>query len=66
MTTRSPREGEIEGKDYFFVTKEEFESILRKEAEKIPLEIESERLISDAILSFLKYYFKYSNQLIFP
>lgn len=23
-TTRSPREGEIEGKDYFFVTKEEF------------------------------------------
>ena len=24
MTTRAPREGEIDGKDYFFVTKEEF------------------------------------------
>ncbi len=24
MTTRSPREGEVHGKDYFFVTKEEF------------------------------------------
>lgn len=26
MTTRSPRPGEVHGKDYFFVTKEEFES----------------------------------------
>lgn len=25
MTTRTPREGEVHGKDYFFVTKEEFE-----------------------------------------
>ena len=25
MTTRAPREGEVDGKDYFFVTKEEFE-----------------------------------------
>lgn len=25
MTTRQPREGEVNGKDYFFVTKEEFE-----------------------------------------
>ncbi len=25
MTTRNPREGEVHGKDYFFVTKEEFE-----------------------------------------
>ena len=27
MTTRSPRPGEVHGKDYFFVTKEEFEII---------------------------------------
>ena len=26
MTTRSPRPGEVHGKDYFFVTREEFES----------------------------------------
>lgn len=26
MTTRSPRPGEVHGKDYFFVTKEEFET----------------------------------------
>lgn len=26
MTTRQPREGEIDGREYFFVTKEEFES----------------------------------------
>ena len=25
MTTRSPREGEVDGREYFFVTKEEFE-----------------------------------------
>lgn len=25
MTTRSPREGEVDGKDYFFISKEEFE-----------------------------------------
>ena len=25
MTTRQPREGEVEGKDYYFVSKEEFE-----------------------------------------
>lgn len=28
MTTRQPREGEINGKDYFFVSKEEFEKII--------------------------------------
>jgi guanylate kinase len=27
MTTRDPREGEIHGKDYYFVTREEFESM---------------------------------------
>jgi len=26
MTTRKPREGEVDGEDYFFVTREEFES----------------------------------------
>ena len=26
MTTRSPRNGEVNGKDYFFITKEEFEN----------------------------------------
>lgn len=29
MTTRSPREGEVEGKDYYFVTKEEFEKQIK-------------------------------------
>ena len=29
MTTRQPREGEINGKDYFFVSKEEFESKIK-------------------------------------
>ena len=28
MTTRAPREGEVEGKDYFFVSKERFEELL--------------------------------------
>lgn len=28
-TTRSPREGEVEGKDYFFKSAEEFESMIR-------------------------------------
>lgn len=28
-TTRSPREGEVDGKDYFFRTQEEFESMIR-------------------------------------
>ncbi len=28
MTTRAPREGEVNGKDYFFVTKEEFEKTI--------------------------------------
>ncbi len=30
MTTRSPREGEVDGKDYFFVTKEEFKENIEK------------------------------------
>lgn len=30
MTTRAPREGEVEGKDYFFVSKERFEELLRE------------------------------------
>lgn len=28
MTTRNPREGEVNGRDYFFVTKEEFEEAI--------------------------------------
>ena len=28
-TTRKPREGEVEGRDYFFVTREEFEKMIR-------------------------------------
>ena len=31
MTTRSPRPGEVHGKDYFFVTKEEFETNIADE-----------------------------------
>lgn len=31
MTTRSPRNGETEGKEYFFVTKEEFEDRIKKD-----------------------------------
>ncbi|MFZ0447416.1 MAG: guanylate kinase [Bacillus sp. (in: firmicutes)] len=30
MTTRSPREGEIDGVDYFFKTKEEFEGLIQQ------------------------------------
>ena len=30
MTTRAPREGEVEGVDYFFVGKDEFEELLRE------------------------------------
>ena len=30
MTTRQPREGEVEGKDYYFVTKEEFEERIKQ------------------------------------
>lgn len=31
MTTRSPRDGEVEGINYFFVTKEEFEDKIKKD-----------------------------------
>lgn len=31
MTTRAPREGEVDGKDYFFVTKEKFEEEIEKD-----------------------------------
>lgn len=31
MTTRKPREGEIEGKDYFFVNKEDFEQKIKED-----------------------------------
>jgi guanylate kinase len=31
-TTRSPRPGEVHGKDYFFVSREEFETLIRKNA----------------------------------
>lgn len=30
MTTRSPREGEVDGKDYYFVTKEQFKEEIKK------------------------------------
>lgn len=30
MTTRSPREGEVDGKDYYFVSKEEFKEQIKK------------------------------------
>lgn len=30
MTTRKPREGEVDGQDYFFVSKEEFEKRIKK------------------------------------
>jgi guanylate kinase len=31
MTTRSPREGEVDGEDYYFVSKEEFERRIRED-----------------------------------
>lgn len=31
MTTRAPREGEVDGRDYFFVTKEEFEKAIEED-----------------------------------
>ena len=31
-TTRSPREGEVDGREYFFRTKEEFEQMIADEA----------------------------------
>ena len=31
-TTRSPREGEVEGKDYFFVSKEKFQQMIKEDA----------------------------------
>jgi guanylate kinase len=31
-TTRSPRPGEVDGKDYFFVTRDAFEEMIRKDA----------------------------------
>ena len=30
MTSRNPRNGEVEGKDYYFVTKEEFEEKIKE------------------------------------
>ncbi|MBQ9179730.1 MAG: guanylate kinase [Firmicutes bacterium] len=32
MTTRSPREGEVDGRDYFFVTEEEFKKAIDEDA----------------------------------
>ena len=29
MTTRNPRPGEVDGKDYFFITKEQFEQNIK-------------------------------------
>ena len=34
MTTRSPRPGEKEGKDYFFVTEEKFQEIKAKKGDR--------------------------------
>lgn len=31
MTTRLPREGEVDGKDYFFKTREEFEALIERD-----------------------------------
>lgn len=31
MTTRSPREGEVDGREYFFVTKEKFEDAIKND-----------------------------------
>ena len=31
MTTRSPRDGEVNGKDYFFVSKDEFEQAIKED-----------------------------------
>ncbi|SCX07461.1 guanylate kinase [Lachnospiraceae bacterium YSD2013] len=31
MTTRAPRQGEVDGKDYFFVTREEFEKAIAED-----------------------------------
>ena len=31
MTTRAPRDGEVDGKDYFFVTREEFEKTIKED-----------------------------------
>lgn len=31
MTTRNPREGEVDGKDYFFVTREAFEKTIKEQ-----------------------------------
>ena len=31
MTTRAPRDGEVNGKDYFFVTREEFEKAIKED-----------------------------------
>ena len=31
MTTRAPREGEVNGREYFFVTKEEFEKTIEED-----------------------------------
>ncbi len=30
-TTRAPREGEVHGKNYFFISKEEFENMIRND-----------------------------------
>lgn len=30
MTTRAPREGEVDGVDYFFKTREEFEALIKE------------------------------------
>lgn len=32
MTTRKPRDGEVDGKDYFFVTKEQFEAAIEEQS----------------------------------
>ena len=63
MTTRMPREGEIDGKDYFFVTKEEFEQEIKneklEEGKEVVLEIEVQGALqvkakmSDAVFIFI-------------
>jgi guanylate kinase len=51
MTTRQPRPGEVNGKDYFFVSKEEFEQHIR-EGQMVPCRFAQNVLMASS--SFLR------------